>query len=152
MRSLGEQDPDVLLALSRQRDEEAARERKRRRVIADANAQTLNAAKLRLSIEDATATSKRRRAECMDAERILEIHHAMKNLTLEDLGHGRISGAGGAGRKQRFDVLGRLSRLGQGLSGAQRNEFGWLKRHGTRICSRSMRRTGLASSRNGSSA
>ena len=28
---------------------------------------------------------------------------------------------------KRCEVLGRLSRLGQGLSGAQRNDFGWWK-------------------------
>ena len=56
MRSVGKEDPDVCLALARQGDEEDARERKRRRAVADANAQTLNAAKLRNSIKDAHAT------------------------------------------------------------------------------------------------
>ena len=117
----------VLLALARQGDEEDARERKRRRATADANAQTLNAAKLRNVINDANATLKRRRAACMDAESTLEMKHAMKTFSLEDLGHGRSRGGGAAGKKRRFEVLDRLSRVGQGLSGAQRNDFGWWK-------------------------
>ena len=78
MRSLGKEDQDVLLALARQCDEEDARERKRRRAIADANAQTLNAAKLRSSIKYANATLKRRRDAIMDAESVLEMKHSME--------------------------------------------------------------------------
>ena len=51
----------------------------------------------------------------------------MKTFTLEDLGHGRSRGGGAAGRKRRLEVLDRLSRVGQGLSGAQKNDFGWWK-------------------------
>ena len=116
-----------MLALARQRDEEDARGRKRRRAIADANAQTLNAAKLRSSIKDANSTLKRRRAAIMDAESVLEMKHSTKTFSLEYLGHSRSRGGGAAGKKKRCEVLDRLSRLGQGLSGAQRNDFGWWK-------------------------
>ena len=47
IRSMSREDPDVVLALTRQRDEENARERKRLRDVADANARTLTIAKLR---------------------------------------------------------------------------------------------------------
>ena len=152
MRSLGKQDPDVLLALSRQRDEEAARERKRRRVIADANAQTLNAAKLRRSIEDANATLKRRRAECMDAENIWEMKHSMKNFTLEDLGHGRSRGGGqqgGSSGSKYWVVYLASARVCQERKGT--TSAGG-RTTGTRRCSKSTGRLGLASSLNGSSA
>ena len=127
MRALGREDPDVLLALARQRDEEDARERTRRRAVADANARTLTAAKLRKAIDDANATLKRRKREVLEAESLLEMRHSMKTYTLEDLGRGRSCGGKAAGRKRRFEVLDRLSRLGQGLSPAQRNDFGWWK-------------------------
>ena len=127
MRLMGKEDPDVLLALSRKADEEDAKERKRRLAVADANAQTLNAAKLKRSIKDANEVLKRRKAAIVEAESLLEMRHAMKTFTLEDLGHGRSRGGGAAGRKRRFEVLDRLSRVGQGLSGAQKNDFGWWK-------------------------
>ena len=51
----------------------------------------------------------------------------MTTFSLEYLGHSRSRGGGSAGKKKRCKVLDRLSRLGQGLSGAQRNDFGWWK-------------------------
>ena len=51
----------------------------------------------------------------------------MKTFSLEGLGHGRSRGGGAAGKKARLEVLDRLSRVGQGLSGAQKNDFGWWK-------------------------
>ena len=36
-------------------------------------------------------------------------------------------GGGVAAKKRRWEVLDRLARLGQGLSPAQRNDFGWFK-------------------------
>jgi hypothetical protein len=127
MRSLGREDQGVMLALARQGDEEDARERKRRRAVADANAQTLNAAKLRRAIDDANATLAKRRRAIRDAECVLEARHAMKTFSLAGLGQGRSRGGGAPAKKLRLEVLDRLSRVGQGLSGAQKNDFGWWK-------------------------
>ncbi len=127
MRSLGREDQDVMLALARQGDEEDARDRKRRRAVADANAQTLNAARLRRAIDDANVTLAQRRRAIRDAECVLEARHAMKTFSLEALGQGRSRGGGAPAKKLRLEVLDRLSRVGQGLSGAQKNDFGWWK-------------------------
>jgi hypothetical protein len=127
IRSMGREDGDVLLALAKQGDEEDARERKRRRAVADANAQTLNAAKLKRSIEDANSTLKKRKRAIQEAESLLEMKHAMKTFSAKGLGKGRSGGGGAPGKKLRLEVLDRLSRVGQGLSGAQKNDFGWWK-------------------------
>ena len=63
----------------------------------------------------------------MDVESLSEMRHAMKTLSLEDLGLGRSRGVGAAGKKRRFDVLDRLACIGQGLAAAQKNDFGWWK-------------------------
>ena len=61
----------------------------------------------------------------MDAEEALAAKHAVKAFSLRELGQGKPRGGGAAGAKARHQVLDRLARLGQGLSPAQRNEFGW---------------------------
>ena len=58
---------------------------------------------------------------------MLETKHAIKQYSLEDLGKGRSRGGGVAAKKNRWEVLDRLARLGQGLSPAQRNDFKWFK-------------------------
>ena len=57
----------------------------------------------------------------------METKHAIKQLSLEDLGKGRSRGGGVAAKKRRWEVLDRLASLGQGLSPEQRNDFSWFK-------------------------
>ena len=72
-----------------------------------------------------TALLKRRKLELKNAENVLETKDAVKQYSLDDLGRG---GGGQVGAKRRrLDILDRLARLGQGLSPAQRNDFGWFK-------------------------
>ena len=58
---------------------------------------------------------------------MLQAKHAIKHFSLEDLGKGRSRGGGVLAKRRRWEVLDRLSRLGQGLSPAQRNDFIWFK-------------------------
>ena len=52
----------------------------------------------------------------------------MKLFPLDMLGQGNKKNAGGeAARKCRFEVLGRLARLGSGLSAAQQADWHWFK-------------------------
>ena len=53
---------------------------------------------------------------------------ANKMFTLDMLGGDDSKAKGAAGRKQRFEVLDRLSSQGAGLHPEQRNEFDWWKR------------------------
>ena len=87
----------------------------------------LTAAKLDQEAKAATALLKKRKREIEDAEAVLETKHAIKQYLPEDFGKGRIRGGGAAARKNRWEVLDRLARLGQGLSPAQRNDFKWFK-------------------------
>ncbi len=127
MRAICREDDGVLLALARQRDEEYAREWKRLRLVEDANARTTTAATLKAAVAAANKELHAAKAAIAAAENILETKHAMKTFSLDDLGHGKKNGGGGAGRKRRFDVLDRMARLGHGLSAAQKNDFNWWK-------------------------
>ena len=75
----------------------------------------------------ATALLKKRKREIEDAEAVLQAKHAIKHFSLEDLGKGRSRGGGVVAKRRRWEVLDRRSRLGQGLSPAQRNDFSWFK-------------------------
>jgi hypothetical protein len=129
LRGMSKEDPDVLLALARQQDAEDAKERRRLRHIAEANAQTLTKRKLEKQIKDAKQDLKKRKQDVADEVAMAATRHAMKSFSLQDLGHGRDgrSRGGAQAKKNRFEVLDRLSRLCQGLSAAQQNDFSWWK-------------------------
>ena len=63
----------------------------------------------------------------VDTEQALGVNRAVTALSLFDLGDGRPKEGGTDGKKNRAQVLDRLSRLGQGISAAQRNDFMWFK-------------------------
>ncbi len=116
-----------MLALARQRDEDAAAARKRCRLVDEANEQTLTASKLIRQIAVADVALKQRKQQILDAENLLESKHVMKSFSLEELGKDRSRGGGAAGKKRRFEVLDRLARIDQGLSASQKNDFAWFK-------------------------
>ena len=87
----------------------------------------LTAAQPNQEAKAATALLKKRKREIEDAEAVLETKHAIKQYSLEDLGKGRSRGGGAAAKKNRWEVLDRLARLGQGLSPAQGDDFKWFK-------------------------
>ena len=127
-RASSREDPDVLLALARQRDQEMALERKRRLMLQEDKKRAQTAAKLNEEAKAATALLKKRKREIEDAEAVLETKHAIKQYSLEDLGKGaKLKRCLDAAKKRRWEVLDRLARLGQGLSPEQRNDFSWFK-------------------------
>ena len=87
----------------------------------------LTSAKINEPVKAAEDLLKKRKRQLMDAEGVLEANHAFRTYSLDDLGHGRSRGGGAAAKKRSLEVLGRLARLGQGLSPAQRNDFRWWK-------------------------
>ena len=123
LRQRTSENPDLLRALARNMDMEAAETATRKRLVDEANAQTLSAKKLRKQIQDANAKLRSTKQSIVDAEAVLEAKHAVRSFAIEDLGGG---GRGNA-KKQRLELLDRLSRIGQGLSAPQRNDFVWFK-------------------------
>lgn len=63
----------------------------------------------------------------MSLESALETRHALKRYTPETLGQGKPRSGGAAARKMRYEVLDRMSKLGTGLTGAQRNDWAWFR-------------------------
>ena len=51
----------------------------------------------------------------------------LSKLTLDALGEGSPNAGGAKARKNRFEVLDRLSRLKAGLSAGQKNDWSWFK-------------------------
>lgn len=127
-RSSGE-NPEVLRALARHMDAEAAEARERKRKVNEANAQTLSAAKLKKEIKEANEKLKQTKKAIADAESLLETSYALKTFSLEDLRGGEKVRSAAAARNQRLEVLDRLSRIGHGLSPQQRNDWAWFKNH-----------------------
>ena len=127
MRAISRDDPEVMIALARQRDAQDARAREQRWRVEEENKRTLTASKMNKQIKDANELLRKRKQDIMNAESTLETKHAIKTYSLEDLGHGRSRGGGGLALKRRFEVLDRLARLGQGLSPPQKNDFSWWK-------------------------
>ena len=88
----------------------------------------LTASKLNAEAKAAKSRLKKRKLEIENAEGVLEAKHAVKQLSLEDLGKGaKLKRCLDAAKKRRWEVLDRLARLGQGLSPAQKNAFKWFK-------------------------
>ena len=68
-----------------------------------------------------------KRQKLQELESTIACKHAVKSFRLEDLGKG-VNNAGGAkGKKNRAEVLDRLSRLNAGFSAGQRNDWQWFK-------------------------
>ena len=126
-RALSREEPEVLVALSVQRDAEAAEARKRRRLVEETNRRATTLATLRKELQQAQNTLRQTKAAVAAQETLRETTHAVKNYTLEELGHGRPRNGGVAGKKKRQEVMDRLCRIGRGLSAGQRNDFGWFK-------------------------
>ena len=75
----------------------------------------------------AVAELKKARKALQDLESHKALIHAVKTFTVEALG-GNTANAGGAkGKRNRYEVLDRLSRHHSGLSDAQKNDFTWWK-------------------------
>ena len=126
-RQMQQENPAVAEAFLRQRELQALEEKKKLQMVQDANNTRRAIADAQRQLKDANAALKKRKAELLDAEKMLDAQHSIKNFSLESLGHGKARGGGQACRKNRFQVLDRFSRLGTGLTAAQRNDWAWFK-------------------------
>ena len=126
-RSICNENPAVADAMLRRRDQERVQELQQQRAAAELNATRVSAASLQKEIADAKELLKKRKAQVLEAENLLEMKHAFKTFSPEMLGHGHAKGAGAAGRKRRHEVLDRMAHTGTGLSAGQKNDWAWFK-------------------------
>ena len=82
------------------------------------------------AIEDrnvALAELRETKGKIQELESLGACRHAIETFTLDALGEGSATAGGLKGRKNRFDVLDRLARIGAGLSAGQKNDWAWFK-------------------------
>ena len=126
-RNLQKEDPTVAEAFQRHRELQALDEMRERQIVNDANNTRRALSDARKALKETSETLRKRKAQVMDAEKLLEAQHCIRNFSLESLGQGKARSGGGPARKQRALVLDRFSRLGSGLSTPQKNDWAWFK-------------------------
>ena len=126
-RAICNDHPAVADAMLRRRDQERVQELQEQRAAAELNAKRVSAASLQKQVADAKELLKKRKAQVLEAENLLEMKHAFKTFSPEMLGNGHAKGAGALGRKRRHEVLDRMSHTGTGLSAGQKNSWDWFK-------------------------
>ena len=127
LRAHSREHPAILTALGRARDEDAAADAKRRRLVADLHKDVLTKKKLKEQILKADSLLSKKKKEIAEQEQIAEAKHAVMQFSLKFLGDGAPKCGLRSGRTNRHAVLDRLSRLGTGLSPEQRNDWAWFK-------------------------
>ena len=120
-------DSAVAEAFSKYREIEFAEEVKQKQMLDAAKATQKALMVCRRQTEEANQLLKKRKAELLNMDRLLEAKHSIENVSLASMGEGKRNSGGVAGRKVRYHVLDRLANLGAGLSPAQRNDFVWFK-------------------------
>jgi hypothetical protein len=131
VRMLAQEDSNVVTALIRKRNEEAAIQRKRVRELEIAKEQARTRKDLALANKKARLDIHKRKLQLRDLEALANVRMAAKTFTLEALGHGA-SGSYGSrhqtkARNNRFALMDRMKTLGSGLSAGQLNDFAWFK-------------------------
>ena len=128
LRALSQENPAVVKSIMRIQDAEAARDRKRRRDVEELNSLLHTKKRYKEEIQQAKAAFAKEQQKLKDQEDMAALRSEMpKIFSPEMLGQGAKNPGQEKFRKQRFAVLDRLSRLGQGLSPPQRHNFSWFK-------------------------
>lgn len=127
LRHLTKEDPAVARHLLRMQDAEDARQRKRRRELAEENDRANTLKRLKADIKAESAKLKAEQAKLRNLEDCAAVKTAMATYTPAALGHDVVNWRQAKYRDKRYQVLDKLSKLGQGLSPAQRVDFGWFK-------------------------
>ena len=126
-RNLQNGNPSVAAAFQYQRDLETLAHIKETQRVREANSVTKALADTKSNLQEANRHLRKRKAELLNAESLLEAQHSINNFSLDTLGQGKARSGGHAARKARWQVLDRFARLGSGLSPSQTNDFVWFK-------------------------
>ena len=127
IREVARESPAVAAALARERDEESLLKIEQDRTARVLRLQRDSAVAAKRELEASQALLRKRKAEVLEQEKIMESRHALKTYTIESLGQGCSNAGGAQGRKRRCEVLDRMAKLGSGLSAPQRNDWDWFK-------------------------
>ena len=127
LRALSQESPAVAEAFLRFRAVEDQDALARKRLYEQETKKKREAAKAIADRDAAVAELKRVKDTITETEALKACKYALKTYTVESLGAGKENGGGYKGRVLRWEVLDRLSRLGAGLSDAQRNDWAWFK-------------------------
>ena len=127
LRHLTKEDPDVARHLIRLQDAEAARQLKRRRELDELNQHQLTKKRLitEAKEEEQKVIAARKKLRALEDTAVLKTE--MSTYTPESLGYNAPNPTLKQYRDKRHMVLDKLSRLGQGLSPAQKADFAWFK-------------------------
>jgi len=124
-RELSREESGVLRALLKLEDDQRAAERKQKRLLDEAHQRKLELSGLCRDVKQAKRLLQEQKARILDAEATLHVKQQVRRFSPEELGSGCRSCGGGKGKKNRIEVLKRMSGLGAGLSAAQKAEFPW---------------------------
>ena len=127
VRERSREDPAVQRNLVAYEDAREAKERAERRWRDHEAERKAELRRLGNDVKIARKLAKAQQAKLADAAAAIDLKHQVKRVGLAELGQGRRSCGGAEGRKERLDVLTRLSLLGAGLSAAQKADFDWFK-------------------------
>ena len=126
-RALCKEHPAVAVALLAHDERVEAERREEERRLRELNERQLTLQGLKTHIDKAKDALKKRKAEVLTLECLVECKHALKSFTPELLGHDQHNNGGGKAKKLRLEVMNRISCLGAGLTPTQRNDWTWFK-------------------------
>ena len=127
LRTITRDDESVRNEFTRLRRAEELRRAERDRAMAERKEMWLEAERAQTAAKAADKELRVKRQKLQELESITACKHAVKSFRLEDLGKGANNAGGAKGKKNRAEVLDRLSRLNSGLSAGQRNDWQWFK-------------------------
>ena len=121
------EDDSVRNEFNRLRRAEELRRAESDRAVAERKEMWREAERAKAAMKAASTELRVKRQKVQELESIIACRHAVKRFRLEDLGKGEKNAGGAKGKKNRAEVLDRLSRLNAGLSPGQRNDWQWFK-------------------------
>jgi hypothetical protein len=126
-RSLCKEHPAVAGALLAHGERLASDRREEHRRVRELKEGKLTLQGLKTNIDAAKEALKKRKAEVLALECLVECKHALKSFTFEFLGDGQQNNGGLKAKKARLEVMNRIANLGAGLTPTQRNDWAWFK-------------------------
>ena len=127
LRTITREDDSVRNEFNRLRRAEELRRVENERAVAERKEMWRDAERAKAALKAANTELRVKRQKVQELESITACKHAVKRFRLEDLGNGQKNAGGAKGKKNRAEVLDRLSRLNVGLSPGQRNDWQWFK-------------------------